>query len=153
MMKEYIIDGNNLIHKNRMLVQLQKKDRQLSREKLAYMLDNFFISKNVKVILFYDGFENLPIKTGKTRIMYSGNSTADSKMRKYIEESNNPRNIVAVSSDDEIKKLARACGSTTINSEEFSRTISKSNKGDDEEKRINGLSNDEFKKLFGVDED
>ncbi len=39
----YIIDGNNLIGKIASLMNLQKKDKQASREKLIYILDRYFV--------------------------------------------------------------------------------------------------------------
>ena len=51
----YIIDGNNLIGKIPSLMNLQKKDKQASREKLVYMLDRYFIQKKVNVTLHLDG--------------------------------------------------------------------------------------------------
>jgi predicted RNA-binding protein with PIN domain len=151
-MKEYVIDGNNLIHKIGNLATLQKKDPQSSREKLALRLEGYFASKKVKVYLYFDGHENLPIRTGKVKVLYSGSRIADEGIRKHIERASNPRNIVLVSSDDEIKRLAHACSAEVIKSEEFAKLILSKNEEDEEEKRIRGLDDDEFKKLFGVDE-
>jgi predicted RNA-binding protein with PIN domain len=58
-MKQYIIDGNNLIGKIPSLNILQKKDKQGSREKLAFMVDNYFSQKNAKVFLHFDGHPKL----------------------------------------------------------------------------------------------
>lgn len=151
-MKEYLIDGNNLIHKISLLARLQKKQKQEPREMLAHRLDRYFHNKNVKVYLFFDGHINLPIKTSKLKIIYSENRPADVLIRKHIEDSANPRNIVAVSSDDDIKKLARACSAETMNSEDFAKFLSSGEKDNDDEKRAEGFDNEEFKRLFGADE-
>ena len=58
-MLHYIIDGNNLIGKIKHFSNIQKKDKQAAREKLALFLDRYFISKKAKVTLHFDGFENL----------------------------------------------------------------------------------------------
>ena len=42
MIKKYIIDGNNLIGKISELWSIQKKDKQLSRVKLAKVIDQYF---------------------------------------------------------------------------------------------------------------
>jgi predicted RNA-binding protein with PIN domain len=149
-MKEYLIDGNNLIHKMKELYALQKKDKQLARERLALRLEGYFASKSVKVFLFFDGFANLPIKTSKVKIIYSENRTADEKIRKHIEHSSNPRNIAAVSSDAEIKRLAQACYADVVKSEDFAKFLYSKALQDEEEKKIRGMDDDEFKKLFGV---
>jgi uncharacterized protein len=151
-MREYVIDGNNVIHKIRSLSLIQKKDRQIARERLAFSIDRFFTGKNVKVFIFFDGFSSTPIKTLKARILYSDNKSADSMIRSYIENSKNPKNIVAVSSDDEIRKLARASATTSISSEEFAGMISRNPGEDEEEKKIKDLDNEEFKRLFGAED-
>jgi uncharacterized protein len=151
-MREYVIDGNNVIHKIRSLSLIQKKDRQIARERLAFSIDRFFTGKNVKVFIFFDGFSSTPIKTSKARILYSDNKSADSMIRSYIENSKNPKNIVAVSSDDEIRKLARASATTSISSEEFAGMISRNPGEDEEEKKIKDLDNEEFKRLFGAED-
>jgi predicted RNA-binding protein with PIN domain len=150
-MKEYVIDGNNVIHLVSSFARIQKKDKQAARERLAFRIDSYFSGKNIKVTLFYDGFGNLPIKTGKVRIVYSDKKTADSGIRRYIENSKNPKNIIAVSSDDEIRKLARACAADSMESEEFGKMILTDKDEDEEEKRIKDMDDDEFKRLFGVE--
>jgi len=152
-MKEYIIDGNNVIHKMKQLSVIQQRDPQTARERIAHKIDNYFADKSVKVYIYFDGFENLTIKTSRVKILYSGKSSADSRIRKHIEDSGNPKNIVAVSSDAEIRRLAQACAAATVSSEEFAKIISKSEIEDEEEKRIRSLDNEEFKKLFGSDDD
>jgi len=151
-MKTYLIDGNNLIHKMKSISAQQKKDPQGTRDTLAFKIDNYFINKKVKVVLFFDGFQNVPIKTTKTKIIYSEKITADEKIRKYIKKAENHRNIVVVTSDDEIKKFAKACSCSVINSEDFETALGRQNIGDEEERRIKELNNEEFKKLFGADE-
>ena len=69
-MKKYIIDGNNLIGKIQSLANLQKKDKQASREKLAHLVDRYFINKKIEVILNFDGFANQKINTSKIKLVY-----------------------------------------------------------------------------------
>ena len=45
-MRHYVIDGNNLIGKIGSLHKLQNKDKQGSREKLAFILERYFSGKN-----------------------------------------------------------------------------------------------------------
>ena len=76
-MKQYIIDGNNLIGKIPSLKILQKKDKQRSREKLEFMIDNYFNKKNAKVFLHFDGHPKESIRINNATIVYSKNLTAD----------------------------------------------------------------------------
>ncbi len=101
-MKHFIIDGNNLIGKISLLKVLQKKNKQGSREKLAFLIDKYFSSKNAKVSLHFDGFPKNPIKILNAKIHYSNSSTADEKIKQEISVSKNPKNIIVVSSDNNI---------------------------------------------------
>jgi len=149
----YIIDGNNLIGKIPLLMNLQKKDRHASREKLVYMLDRYFIKKKVNVTLHLDGHPANKINSSKMKIVYSENQTADEKIKKQISQSKSPRNIMVVTSDSNLAQFAKVCSSTVVSSEQFSSEMSKTNSGLDEESIIRQIDNvEEFKKLFGIDD-
>ena len=69
-MRHYIIDGNNLIGKIASLQKLQKKNKQSSREKLAFILESYFLGKlNNKVSLHLDGFAGQPVKVQNIKII------------------------------------------------------------------------------------
>lgn len=128
---------------------MQLKDKQHSREKLAFMIDNYFRDKKVKVTIHFDGFKNLPIKLNKAKIVYSDNKSADDKIKKQIELANNRKNLVVITSDNNLQDYARVCSCSIIKSEEFARTI-QSKKHDDEKDIIEKMNNnlDEWEKLF-----
>lgn len=152
-MKNFIIDGNNLIGKINSLYRLQKKDKQHSRVKLAFLIDNYFQGKNAKVTIHFDGYEQQPIKLVNCHITYSQNRIADEKIKQQIESSSNPKNIIVVTSDNNLREYARVCSCSVQKSEEFADMLQEKNI-DDEADRINRMSNDfdEFKKLFGAGE-
>jgi hypothetical protein len=150
-MKKFIIDGNNLIGKIKSLQNVQKSNKQSSREKLAFLIENYFNSKKIKVSLHFDGHQNLAIKISSAKIVYSENRTADEKIKDEIASSKNPRNITLVTSDNNLKEFARVCSCNIISSEEFALEIQKRNETDEEEARIRSIDNtEEFKKLFKV---
>lgn len=150
-MKQYIIDGNNLIGKVLSLKILQKKDKQGSREKLAIIIDNYFSQKNAKVFLHFDGYPKEPIRINNVSIIYSENLSADEKIKNQISKSKNPRNIIVVTSDNNLTEYARVCSSTVIKCEEFAKDILHQKDNDEEKRRIEEISNnEEFKKLFGI---
>lgn len=153
-MKHYIIDGNNLIGKIHSLKRVQSKEKQSARERLAFIIDNFMHDKKVKCTIHFDGFEQLPIKTSRCKIIYSDDLTADEKIKIQIEQTKNRKNLLVVTSDNNIREFARVCSCDILKSEEFVKLI-QSGKTDNEKKIIDGMKNniDEFKKLFGVDED
>ena len=148
-MKHYIIDGNNLIGKINFLHKMQQKDKQHSREKLAFMIDNYFHDKKVKVTIHFDGFENFPIKLNNAKIVYSDSKSADDKIKNQIELAENRKNLVVITSDNNIQEFARVCSCLIIKAEEFARTIQGKIQNDEKdiiEKMNNNL--DEWKKLF-----
>ena len=150
-MLTYIIDGNNLIGKISLLMNLQKKDKQASREKLIYMLDRYFFNKKSNVSLHLDGHPNIRINSSKMKIVYSENQTADEKIKKQISQSKSPRNINVVTSDSNLAQFAKVCSCKIISSEEFAAEINKSDPSLDEQSIIDSMNNtDEFKKLFGA---
>ena len=144
-----MIDGNNLIGKISYLYKLGKKDKQATREKLVLLLERYFHGSKNKVFIHFDGFPGDAIRTHKTRIIYSERKTADDTIRRDIELSDNPRNIILVTSDHSLAEFARVCSSKVISSEEFSSVLQKQG-SDSEEQRIKSIDIDEIKKMFGA---
>jgi predicted RNA-binding protein with PIN domain len=150
-MKKYIIDGNNLIGKIQTLANLQKKDKQASREKLAQIVDRYFVDKKIEVTLNFDGFANQKISVTKIKLIYSDKISADEKIKMQIETEKNKRNIVVISSDNNVREFAKVCSCDVIPSEVFGKEITKSQNTDDEESRIKAMDDTtSFKKIFGV---
>lgn len=157
-MKTYLIDGNNLIFKIDELKRLQKSDKQKAREKLVFLIEDYFINKKHKVKIFFDGFEARKINSNISKIIYSNAKPADYYIKEEIENARNPKNLIVISSDIEIQSKARVCSAEIINSEIFANELLNKNNFLDveksEEEKIKKLQNemDEFKKLFGADE-
>ena len=147
-MIHYIIDGNNLIGKDSFLNKLQRKEKQSSREKLVLILDRYFINKKANVTLHFDGYPNETIRSNKARVIYSENRTADEKIKYQIEHLKSNKNTTVVTSDNNLAQFAKVCGCKVVASEEFLKIIRDSKSGDDEEKRIKEISNQEILKLF-----
>ena len=150
-MLHYIIDGNNLIGKISHLQKLQNKNKQSSREKLAFILESYFAGKrNNKISLHYDGFEGQTIRVQNIKIIYSGKRIADDEIKSQIEHEKNSRNLIVVSSDLNLKEFARVCGCGWRSCEDFSRELINTSPEDEEKKKIDEMNNDEFKRLFDV---
>jgi len=150
-MKHYIVDGNNVIHKVKSLSQLVRKDKQSPREKLIYMIENYFQGRKAKITIHYDGFERLPIRTSFIRVIYSDKKTADEKIKHQIEAEENRNNLTVITSDDNIKSFARKCGCEVISSENFIKQLQSRGKVDEEAARISSMSNNEyFKNIFNA---
>ena len=153
-MKHYIIDGNNLIGKINSIHKIQQKNNQYGREKVGFIIDNYFHKKNEKVTIHFDGFKNIPIKLNNAKIVYSDSKSADEKIKKQIESANNRKNLVVVTSDNNIIEFARVCSCFTMKSEEFLRMI-EPKEVDEEKNEIDKMKNDleGWRQLFEQDED
>lgn len=152
-MKTYFIDGNNLMGKIPSMKTKMKTDKVGVREELALKLDRTFIGTNNKVVLFLDGFLSEIIKTNKTRIIYSDSKPADIVIKNQIDLSKNPRNIVVVSSDNEVYNYAKKCYCEALKAEEFIVKFFRTAEEKEETGRIQALERqkDEFKKIFGIE--
>lgn len=147
-MLHYIIDGNNLIGKISSLKNLP--DKQSAREKIALLLEKYFLGKKLKVSLHFDGFENVPIKVSGIKIYYSQIRSADEMIKNEIEQIKNTKSVFVISSDTEIGSFAKVCGCQVKSSENFYKElISAKDKFDDE--KPTDFNTDEFKKLFGIE--
>jgi predicted RNA-binding protein with PIN domain len=124
-MKHYIIDGNNLIGKNKNLSELQRKDKQSSREQLLFILQSYFASKKIKVSLHFDGFEKDKLNFSKGKIIYSASRSADEKIKEEINSIKNKREITIISSDSELRNYGKVCSCIVISSEDFLKEIEK----------------------------
>ena len=150
-MKHYIIDGNNLIGKIKFLNQIQKRNKQQSREKLAFLLSRYFSNRKALVSLHFDGYENDTIRVSGIKIIYSGSVTADEKIKREIEKSKNPKNNILVTSDSNLAQFGRVCSCHIIKSEEFAKQLLSSNSTEEEQAKIDAINSaEEFKKLFGI---
>lgn len=149
-MNHYIIDGNNLIGKIKSLKELQKRNKQGSREGLVNMLNNYFAGNKIKATLHLDGHPNTALNFSKGRIIYSEKKSSDSIICEEIDNSKNPKLITVVSSDHRIINYARANSSASIKSEDFYREIKKSYEKNDEQERLKQLEKEKdfFVNLF-----
>lgn len=150
-MKTYLIDGNNLIGKISHFINENKgKD---TRGNLVIILESFFANVKTKVKLFFDGYPVELMTSKRIEIIFSRSQTADDLIRFEIENSRSPRTLVVVSSDLEIKAIARACGCEVISSEDFSRMIFQNRFAKDNEKNSAVLSSKDYiemlKKKYG----
>ena len=148
-MKSYIIDGNNLMGKISSIKKIQNNDKQLARERLVILIEQYFNYHKGKVYLHFDGFQNTPINLSKRKIIYSEKSKADKTIKEQIEITLNRRNLIVISSDHEIQNFAGVCSCDVLSSEDFAKELT-SKKIDEEENRIKAINDvEEFKKLFG----
>ena len=152
-MKSFLIDGNNLIGKISSIKKIKNKDKESVREKLVFLIEDYFHRKKGKVYLHFDGFENVPLRLSKGKIIYSEKSTADNNIKEQIERAKNRKNLIVISSDHEIQNFARVCSCEVLSSEEFAKELTSKKNANEEESRIKSIDDiEEFKRLFNVGE-
>lgn len=114
------------------------------------MLSRYFSRKKNSVNLHFDGYEREAIKVPSIKIIYSGNYSADDNIKREIEKSKNPRNIILITSDTNLMEFGRVCSCKVIKCEEFARLLKQTNPDEGEYKSDSNVNVEEFKKLFGI---
>jgi len=123
---QFIIDGYNIIHHpifTRSSNQKIKDQRialleLIKREKLTGSFRN-------KITIVFDGycnpeeFQGISSYDPRIKIIFSRKISADDRIKEMIEDSPNPKNIVVVSDDKEIRSLAKVSGAQSQAVEDF----------------------------------
>lgn len=127
---QFVIDGYNVI-KHPLLSSLTKtKDPKIA---LADLIRNNGLcgSINNQVTIVFDGYANDPqinSLVNDMRLIFSCDAKADDKIKHIVESYKNPRNIIVVSSDNEIRNFVKSCGAGVMSVEEFLRPPQKKRK-------------------------
>ena len=118
----FIIDGYNLIKQTPVLNKINLKD---SREALVRFLKVYRPQGNNPVTIVFDGkegsFYSPQPADACARVIFSQNQSADDKIKWLVENSNNPKNIVVVTNDREIRDFSRQFQAQIKTVEEFLR--------------------------------
>ncbi len=118
---QYVVDAYNLINHPRFRPEKQSVN-------IRYSLANFVRfnklsgSKNNEVILVFDGYppagEQIPEESGLT-CLFSQNQEADEVIKKLVENSRQPKNIIVVSDDKEVQIISRFLHAQVSSVQEF----------------------------------
>jgi hypothetical protein len=112
----YLLDGNNLIGRERGSGRPSEEDRDGLVREICERLRR----TRARAVLFFDG----PAPRGGTSLgsltlRYSGNASADAVMLEEISRSRAPREIVLVTADRELGRRAREAGASVLGPAEF----------------------------------
>jgi len=138
----YVIDGNNLIG---CAPDFSLGDPE-ARGKMVSLIRKFQESKNTKVTVVFDGepqgSERLNPINSKLTVMYPRYGlSADDEIKRILENYQNVRDTILVTTDRELKSFAKDKGARTVNSIEFYFVLKKAfaSQGKKEEtmKRVN----------------
>lgn len=118
----YIIDGYNLLNHKLFPAKFKKSSEAMVSIKNLILLGKN-LSKKSEVIVVFDGFPSLNQKMlnhqVRPRFVYSGGKSADQKIKEIVENSSNPKEIIVVTDDKEIRFTVKAKGAQVLSVEEF----------------------------------
>lgn len=116
----FIIDGYNLIRQTRVLDRIKLED---SRAALVRFLNVYKPqgSSNNHVTIVFDGKEVgfFSRAVSNIEIIFTRNESADEKIKKLVEKSKNPKNVVVVTNDREVQFAVRQLGARVKKVEDF----------------------------------
>jgi hypothetical protein len=112
----YFLDGNNLIGRARGTSRPSEEDRSAMISELCERLRR----TRARVVLFFDGMAPAGASAlGGLFIRFSGGVSADQAILRQIGRSQAPGEIVVVTADRGLSRLAREAGARTLAPEEF----------------------------------
>lgn len=117
----YIIDGYNIIKHPKFNLSKKIKDKRIALLEFIRNKKRCGSSKNKITVVFdaYPGPLNLKQFGSKINVIFTKHMTADEKIKRMVEESANPKNIVVVSDDKEISFFVKSVGACSLCIEKF----------------------------------
>ena len=125
---QYIIDGYNLIH-NPFVAGSCGNHQDPKKELLRLIIKKRLTgsSKN-KVLVVFDGYSSDfdGLRIGEPfSVIFSQEESADERIKKLVEASANPKTIIVVSDDNEIRFFAKYSGAKVLGTQDFVGSIKK----------------------------
>jgi len=120
---QYIIDGYNVTNHPEFRKQLPKFSSD-SRVALIQLikLKKLCGSSNNSVWVIFDGYQDASIDNldeFNLKVIYSRKESADDRIKKIIERISNPKNVIVISDDKEIKFFVKSCKAKSVSVQNF----------------------------------
>ncbi len=120
---QYIIDGYNITNHPKFTKQIPQRpsDSRVALINLIRM-KKASCSPNNKIWVVFDGYPDASLDNqdkGNIMVIFSRCESADERIKKLLELIPNPKNVVVVSDDKEIKFYALACRAKAQSVEDF----------------------------------
>jgi len=120
---QYIIDGYNITNHPSFLKQIPKRSPD-TRVALIQLIrfKKLCGSKNNSSCIVFDGYPGdapVNLEEGAIKIVFSRGMSADERIKKMLELIPQPKNVIVVSDDKEIRFFAAACGAKTQGVKDF----------------------------------
>ena len=116
--KRTYIDGYNVLRKISRLERLMQSNADAARRGLVEYVRRRARSRGHLTIVF-DGHGEVIGAGAKISVVYSLTRTADSWIRLNLEKERQPRMCLVISSDNEVRAHALACGADVLGAQEF----------------------------------
>lgn len=127
-MRQYIIDGHNVLHANGAWEEMLRQSLSDAREALVEAVEAFFGRKaDMQATIVFDGAD-VGSRTVGRNIVVRGtrrNQSADEVIRQLLARHSAPHTCIVVSSDHEVAGFARRYESETLSAAEFLQRLSK----------------------------
>jgi predicted RNA-binding protein with PIN domain len=122
---QYLIDGYNILNHSQFNRHLNTK----IRNRHIFLLEFIWVKKlcgspKNRIIVVFDGYPPAsPLRQSHVNldVIFAKNETADERIKRMVEKSGSPKNIVVVSDDKEIKFFVKSIGAQHMSVEEFIR--------------------------------
>ncbi len=118
----YIIDAYNTIN-HITFTSIRKKTKDPQRALLEFLKNRRLGKKSKnKITVVFDGYPQVSaqnLEEANINVVFSREETADARIKRLVESSKSPKNIVVVSDDREIIFFIKSIGARSIGVEEF----------------------------------
>lgn len=149
----YILDGYNII---KQIPALKLKSLKSTRDILIQFIEKYKPqgSPSNKITVVFDGDKNvLPYaQQSSFNVFFSRGESADDKIRKLVGQDKNPKNVVVVTDDRELKFLVRSLGAQVMSVDDFLNKAKKDSAPAMDEKHLSYSAEDritkELKKIW-----
>lgn len=124
----YLIDGNNVIHEIPEWKKMFNEDAENAKDYLIQKVVDHFKDKKIEATIFFDGFKfnhSFSKISNNVSVKHAKNKTADETILLTIQKEKNKKNIVVVTSDNELIAKAKLYQCRVISSKEFIKSISR----------------------------
>jgi len=133
----YILDGYNIIKQMPSLTKIKLRD---SRGALTSFIELYHPqgSKKNKVTIVFDGSKNVASYKHNYPfdVLFTRDESADDRIRKIIQRSKNPKNVVVVTDDKELRFFVRSLSAQTLSVSDFLSKAKGDTKKTQDEKRL-----------------
>jgi len=119
---QYIIDGYNITNHSKFAKQIPKRFSDSRGALIQLIKTKKSSSARHKFWVVFDGYPGEALANqdqGNIMVIFSRRESADERIKKLIELMPNPKNVVVVSDDKEIRLFAKSCRAKAESVEDF----------------------------------